>query len=160
MKARISTAALLLVLSGCCTHAQTCDVQSFISSVNQDWRATNYSGIFASITNRLNNCTNDLMALGLKYTYYVWAEVDFTNAQLSARTFVAAVSNQAPEEVNQPWTLMTSAKAMAEMTPPSPFPTNQARSAGQINYLHTREFPTNYPEIDLLYELVTRVSGP
>ncbi|MCO5069306.1 MAG: hypothetical protein M9910_11600 [Kiritimatiellae bacterium] len=137
--------------------AQTCDKESFASAINQAWVQTNYAQIRQVVDDRLTVCTNDLLGLGLSFGYYFWAGVDFTNAQLAAQQFVVAVSNRAPHEVTQPGSFMDHVKSIADMAAPSSFPTNQARSADQIQYLHTVAYPTNFPEINLYVDFVSRV---
>lgn len=138
-------------------HAQGCDKQTFVTAINQAWVQTNYTQIRSIIDTRLTSCTNDLLGLVLNFGYYEWAEVDFTNAQVSAQIFVDAVSNRAPHEVTDPGIIMDNVKSMAEMDTPLSFPTNQARTTDQIIYLHTREFPSNFPMINLYLDFVSRV---
>lgn len=137
--------------------SQTCDKQSFVTAVNQAWVQTNYAQIRLVVDDRLSACTNDLLGQGLNFGYYFWAGVDFTNAQVAARQFVVAVSNRAPHEVMQPGIIMAHVKSIADMATPSSFPTNQSRRPDQIQYLHAVAYPTNFPEINLYVDFVSRV---
>lgn len=160
MKTHIHAIAIGLCLLGLVSVglADDCGVSNFVQSVNEEWVSRDYPGIRQLIDTRQSLCTNDLLSLAMNFCYYFWAEVDFSNAQSAALAFVATVSNRAPDEVNQPGVFMASVKSIAEMTPPSTFPTNQARTADQIDYLHEQEYPTSFPDIDLVVELVTRVN--
>lgn len=137
--------------------AQDCDKQILVNSVNEQWVQTNYTQIRQLIDDRLATCTNDLLGLVLNFGYYFWAEVDFTNAQTAARQFVAAVSNIAPQELAEPGIFMDHVKSIADMASPSSFPTNQARSTDQVQYLHTVAYPANFPQINLYVDFVSRV---
>ncbi|HRZ13721.1 MAG TPA: hypothetical protein P5567_14860 [Kiritimatiellia bacterium] len=148
---------VLSILWTAAVHAQTCDKEPFLSAVNEAWVQTNYAQIHQIVDDRLSACTNDLFGLCLNYGYYFWARVDFTNAQMAAQQFVLAVSNRAPHEVMQPGIVMDHIKSVADMAAPVSIPTNQARSEEQIQYLHTVAYPTNFPEIYLYLEFVSRV---
>lgn len=67
------------------------DLKEFIEDVNSAWTNRNYAGIMSNINARLTVDTNDVLALGLKMNYYLWADLNTSNAHAAARSFSNAV---------------------------------------------------------------------
>lgn len=139
------------------TVADDCSKTGFLARINQYWCETNSAALRQTIHDRNVNCTNDLLSVGLNYACYYWVDGGFTNTRIAAIQFLAAVSNIAPQEISNPCALMDCVKTMAGMTPPAQFPTNEVRTSEQVIYLHSVEFPSGFPELDLYLELVDRV---
>jgi len=127
-------------------------VEEFVESVNTGWSTTNYSAILGAINDRLATNATDTLALGMKMSYYEWAVVDFDAAQQAASDFVAAVSNQYPEEFSQPCALVKYASTLASVhIDPTNYPGDQSRSSTNIVYVHSQfaEFPDLKQHIEL-----------
>ena len=152
----ILTAFLIVVaITGSASYGQ-CEQEAFIAEVNAAWIVTNYPLIKQAITNRLAECTNDLLALGLQFEYYRSAEVDYLSAKAAAQDFVLAVSNRVPEEVIEERDAMKLPIVIARQATPTNLPANQARTPEQIEYMHV-EFPNAFPFINVYQILARRV---
>jgi hypothetical protein len=127
--------------------AQTTNaVEAFVIDVNQAWQSTNYTQIITLIDQRLATNSTDILALSLKLGYYTWAEVSLSNAQQSAIAFLTAVTNAAPEEFEQPCSLVQYAIAVSNIDPPPNPPTDESRTPQQVQYLH-ESYPISFPNI-------------
>ena len=135
-----------------------CEQELFIEEVNAAWVATNYPLIKQAITNRLAVCTNDLLALGLQFEYYISAEVDYLNSKAAAQAFVLAVSNRVPEEVNEKRIPLGLPIIVAWEPTPSNLPPvpDQARTSEQIEYMHNT-YSNAFPHIGVYQILAGRV---
>lgn len=138
-------------------HA-TCETNAFVESVNATWVATNYTLLKQTITNRLVECTNDILALGLLYEYYDNICVDFYNARSAASSFVVAVSNRLPSEITYERVPVGEAISLAQMPTPTNFPANQSKTPEQMQFLH-EWYPAKFPHIDLYLLLIKRIEG-
>lgn len=152
--------ALMAVVPAVASSYAECEQDAFIEEVNTAWVATNYPLIKQAITNRLAICTNDLLALGLQYEYYVSAEVDYTNSKTSAEVFILAVSNRAPSEVNNRRVPLGLPITISRETMPTNIPPviEQARAEEQISHMHA-EFSNEFPSIQLYQMLVGRIEA-
>jgi hypothetical protein len=135
-----------------------CDSDTFVSEVNAAWVATNYPMIKQAITNRLAECSNDLLALGLLFEYYRSAEVDYFSAKAAAQEFVLAVSNRVPAEVIEKRVPMGLPILVAWQTSPTNIPVNQARTPEKVAYMHTTYYKA-FPGISLYQTLAGRVEA-
>lgn len=134
----------------------TNDCDLFISEVNQEWQARNYTNILTAIDQRLTTESNDVLALALKVGYYTWAEVSFSNVQSSANAFLIAVTNVAPAEFQDPSALVNYAMAIASMPMPTNAPVNESRTAQQVDYVH-QTYPLHFPDIEQAIFLDSRI---
>ena len=146
---------MLIVVAVCGPYTYgECESDEFIAEVNAAWIATNYPLIKQAITNRLAECTNDLLAMGLYFEYYMSAEVDYLSARAAAQAYVLSVSNRIPEEVNEKRIPMGLPISVAW----DPVPTNlppvpeQARTPAQIEYMHST-YSDGFPHVGV-YQIV------
>lgn len=148
---------VLVLLAASGGFAQSSNaVEAFVSDVNQAWQATNYARIITLIDQRLEASSTDVLALNLKLGYYTWAEVSLSNAQRSAVAFLAAVSNAAPGEFEQPSSLVQYAIAVSNIEPPPNPPTDESRTPQQVQYLH-ESYPVSFPNIGQAVFLDSRI---
>lgn len=130
------------------------DKDIFINEVNAAWVATNYPLILQTITNRIAEYPDDLLALGLKYEYFLSAGVDYLSAKEAAQAYVQAVSNRVPEEIIEGRIgLGLPIKISREQTPTNlpPVP-QQARTLAQVVEMHA-EFSDAFPLINV-YQMI------
>ena len=81
MNTRITIiASILFGVAVLASSFAECETSAFIEAVNSAWVATNYPLIKQAITNRLAECTNDLLAKGLYFEYFFSIETDFALA--------------------------------------------------------------------------------
>jgi hypothetical protein len=153
----IKIVLVLMVLSVTVSQAE-CDSAAFVEEVNAAWVATNYPLIKIAITNRLSECTNDLLALGLQFEYFRSAEVDYLSAKAAAQAFVLAVSNRVPDEVIEERDIMGLPIVIARQATPTNLPpvSGQVRTPEQVDYMH-RTYPDAFPYISLYQILAGRV---
>lgn len=153
---------MVVVLMGIFIDGSTsygeCEQEEFIADVNAAWVATNYQLIKQAITNRLAECTNDLLAMGLLFEYYRSAEVDYLSAKAAAQAFVIAVSNRVPAEVTEERDIMGLPIVIARQATPSNLPpvSGQVRSPEQIEYMHST-YSDAFPFINIYQILAGRV---
>lgn len=83
----------MLVHATC--HAECSDTNTFLDSVNSAWVSSNYTLLEQVLTNRVAECTNDILAKGLLYEYYDDICVDFYKARDAASEFIWLL--QSPE---------------------------------------------------------------
>lgn len=146
--------ALMAVVPAVASSYAECEQDAFIEEVNTAWVATNYPLIKQAITNRLAICTNDLLALGIQFEYYISAEVNYTNAKAAAQAYVLAVSNRVPEEINEQRDLMKLPLVYAREAMPTNLPSvpEQARTPAQIEYMHST-YSDGFPHVGV-YQIV------
>ena len=135
-----------------------CNTNTFIEAVNSAWVTTNYILLKEIITNRVAECTNDILAMGLVYEYYDDIDVDFFRARDAAVAFVSAVSNRMPSEVLHRRIPMDVPIMLAQMETPTNFPANQTKTAEQMQHLHYW-YPKEFPHLGLFQMLVTRIES-
>ena len=58
-----------------------CETNAFIEAVNSAWVSSNYTLLEQTLTNRVTECTNDILAKGLLYEYYDDIGVNFYKAK-------------------------------------------------------------------------------
>ena len=154
----MNTKILLIVLFinmyvGIHTYGES-EKDIFINEVNDAWVATNYPFILQTITNRLTEYPDDILALGLKYEYYLSAGVDYLSAKEAAQAYVLAVSNRVSEEITEERIgLGLPIKISREQTPTNlpPVP-QQARTPEQVVEMHA-EFSDAFPLINV-YQMI------
>ena len=153
--ARIVIACLLIGISlPAISHAECNDTDAFIEAINAAWVSTNYPLILQTITNRLEEHPDDLLALGLKYEYFLSAGVDYLSAKEAAQAYILAVSNRVPEEINEKRVglglpIMIAREQIPTHLPPVP---QQARTPEQVVQMHT-EFPEAFPFMNV-YQMI------
>lgn len=154
--ARTCVLLFALLVSSRAIAQSTNSVQAFVSDVNQAWQSTNYNQIITLIDQRLATNSTDILALSLKLGYYTWAEVSLSNAQQSATAFLTAVTNAAPEEFEDPSSLVKYAIAVSNIEPPADPPADESRTPEQVGYLHL-SYPVSFPNIGQAVFLDARI---
>ena len=151
----IAIAILAFVLSATSASFGESDSEAFVDEVNAAWIATNYSLIKQAITNRLAECTNDILAKGLYFEYFFSIETDFALGQEKAAELIAAVSNRVPDEVAEKREPLGVPIAILQMTTSSNYPTG---TPARMEYLHNT-YPNAFPHIMLYQVLAGRVEA-
>ena len=123
------------------------DADPFVQEVNAAWVETNYPRIKTAITNRLAGATNDILALGLLFEYYLSAEVDYLSAKAAAQTIVLAVSNRVPAEIIEKRVPMGLPIIISREANPTNLP-YRARTQEEIEYMHTT-YSNAFPHMKL-----------
>ncbi len=80
MMRKITASSICTVLL-CALLGAAGEIQDFITALNTNWIARNYTGIAETIEDRLAQRTNDLSALVVKADYYTSIELDTTRVQ-------------------------------------------------------------------------------
>ena len=90
MKIRLSSSLMTVVF--CFTITCGADNEAdFIEDINTAWTNRNYDAILSNINVRLQANSNDALALSLKMNYYLWADLNTSNAHAVAQAFTNAV---------------------------------------------------------------------
>lgn len=139
-------------------YAECSDTNLFIQAVNSAWVASNYTLLEQVLTNRVADCTNDLLAKGLLYQYYDDISIDFYKARAAASDFILSTSNRMPTEVIHKRAPLGMALLLVEMPIPTNFPADQSKTPEQMQFLHD-EYPENYPSLILYQSLMFRIEA-
>ena len=135
-----------------------CDANDFIDVVNSAWVSSNYTLLEQILTNRVTECTNDILAKGLLYEYYDNICIDYFKARDAAIDFIIATSNRMPSEVIHRRIPLELAISLVEMPVPTNFPPSQSKTPSQMQYLH--DWHTNsFPYVGLYQELISRIEA-
>ena len=157
--ARIVIACLLIGISlPAISHAECNDTNAFLEAVNSAWVASNYTLLEQVLTNRVAECTNDILAKGLVYQFYDDTCIDFYKARAAATEFILAVSNRVPDEVIHRRIPMELPLLLCEMPIPTNFPADQSKTPAQMQFLHN-EFPDAFPFLRIYRELMWRMEA-
>lgn len=136
--------------------ADDCEVPPFVEGVNQEWVIRDYPAILALIDDRLLNCTNDILALGLKFEYYGWAVVSLAQAQAAASNFLAAVQVKAPDELTSPTALTQYVLSVVNITAPTNY-VDTLRTSNQVEYVHNT-YSSAFPRIQRYVDFAERLN--
>jgi hypothetical protein len=158
MECRVAACCLALIFASSRISFAECETNTFIEAVNAAWVSSNYTLLEQTLTNRVTECTNDILAKGLLYEYYDDIGVEFYKAKAAAVAFVSAVSNRAPSEVMHKRSPLGLPVLLAEMPPPTNFPSNQAKTYEQMQSMHN-EFQEEFPFIGLFQGLILRMEA-
>ena len=140
------------------SHAECNDTNTFLEAVNSAWVSSNYNLLEQILTNRVAECTNDLLAKGLKYQFYDDISIDFYKARAAASEFILATSNRMPAEVIHRRAPLELALLLCEMPIPTNFPADQSKTSEQMQFLHD-EYPEKYPSLILYQSLMFRIEA-
>lgn len=146
---------ILTIASASLISYGECDSIAFIEEVNSAWVASNYPLIINAITNRLAECTNDLLAMGLYFEYYFSVQTDFTLGQEKASEFITAVSNRVPAEVTEKRVPLGVPISVMQMSTSSNYPVS---TPARLEYLHNT-YPVEFPHLTLYKILDGRVEA-
>ncbi len=158
MDCRVAACCLALVIVPPGISSGECETESFVSEVNAAWVATNYTSLEQTLTKRVAECTNDLLAKGLLYEYYGDICVDYYKALDAATAFVAAVSNRAPSEVIHKRSPLGLPVLLIQMPIPTNFPASQSKTPEQMQFMHN-EFQSEFPFLGLYRDLILRMEA-
>ena len=157
--ARIVIACLLIGISlPAISHAECNDTNAFLEAVNSAWVASNYTLLEQVLTNRVAECTNDILAKGLVFKFYEDICIDFYKARAAATEFILAVSNRVPDEVIHRRIPMGLPLLLCEMPIPTNFPADQSKTPEQMQFLHN-EFPDAFPFLRIYKALMYRMEA-
>ena len=135
-----------------------CETKTFIEAVNTAWSSTNYTLLEQILTNRVAECTNDILAKGLLCEYYGNVCVDFNKARSAATEFIMATSNRMPSEVIHKRAPLESAISLVEMPVPTNFPADQSKTPEQMEHLHQWN-PETFPYLRTYQSLMFRIEA-
>lgn len=135
-----------------------CDTNDFIVTVNSAWVSSNYALLEQTLTNRVAECDNDILAKGLLYEYYDNICVDYFKARDAAIDFIIATSNRMPSEVIHRRIPLELAISLVEMPVPTNFPANQSKTPAQMQYLHNWHVNA-FPYVGIYQELISRIEA-
>lgn len=149
-------------LLGLCFHtpcfAACTDTNAFLNSVNSAWISTNYALLEQTLSNRVTDCTNDLLAKGLLYEYYDTICIDYYKARAAASAFILATSNRMPSEIIHRRDPMELPLLLCELPIPTNFPTDQSKTPEQMQYLH-RRYSDAFPHLISYQSLMYRIEA-
>lgn len=83
---------LLLICIAPVSSGQTTDLrQQFVTQINDKWKLEDYSSIMTLINTRLQGNTNDVLCLGLKAYFHIYAVNDLNLARVAIAAFNSEV---------------------------------------------------------------------
>jgi hypothetical protein len=153
-KTIISSILFGLIIQASCFAE--CETNTFIEAVNTAWSSTNYTLLEQILTNRVAECTNDILAKGLLYEYYDDVCIDFHKARSAA--FIMATSNRMPSEVIHKRAPLESAIFLVEMPIPTNFPADQSKTPVQMEHMHQWN-PETFPYLRTYQSLMFRIEA-
>ena len=74
-------------------------ISTFVTSVNFAWVSTNDSQILQLVNDRLAQDSGDILALGVKQYYYIYCDINISNAHAAANALVTAANNTGREDI-------------------------------------------------------------
>jgi len=148
---------LLLCLSctlGCGNIARAEDLKEFIENLNSGWTNRNYNVVMSNINARLAVDSNDVLGLALKMNYYLWAELNTSNAHIAATSLSNVIHNSGRDDLYPLVDEMVTAVIAVNET--------NSYTSPQHDKLHTM-FPNMFPSIIesvFLYSKLTETNAP